>query len=510
VLGIELNPYAAELARVVIWIGQIQWMLTNGFSYERDPILRPLDNIECRDAILDLSDPTNPQEPNWPAADVIIGNPPFVGNKFLRASLGDDYLGALFRVYRGRVPGEVDLVCYWHEKARAMVAEGKVGRVGLLATQGIRGGANRRVLERIKQTGDIFLAWSDEPWVVEGAAVHVSIIGYDNGTENERNLDGHPVAAINADLSAGIDLTIARRLPSNLGIAFQGPVKVGPFEIPEQLVKEMLAAPNPDGRSNRDVLRPWVNGRDITQRPRHMWIIDFGEDMSEDEAALYEAPFEYVRRVVYPVRKANRRPRRRELWWLHGETVPGLRRATAGLSRFIGTPRLAKHRLFVWLPAGTLPDTQVVAFAREDDYFFGVLHSRVHEVWALQVGTQLREKESGFRYTPRTTFEPFALPEPSAEIAEAVAGAAHELSQLREGWLNPSHAEANVLRQRTLTNLYNQRPAWLERAHARLDESVHAAYGWPYPLAEEEILERLIALNLSRSQEQDNGPRGPE
>lgn len=146
VLGIELNSYAAELARVVIWIGHIQWMLSNGFAYARDPILRSLDNIECRDAILDLSDPENPREPEWPEATVIVGNPPFLGGKLLRANLGDDYVDVLFTVYRGRVPREADLVAHWHEKARAMIEMGKVRRVGLLATQGIRGGANRRVL----------------------------------------------------------------------------------------------------------------------------------------------------------------------------------------------------------------------------------------------------------------------------------------------------------------------------------------------------------------------------
>jgi type II restriction/modification system DNA methylase subunit YeeA len=109
VLGIELNPYAAELARVVIWIGEIQWMLANGFSYLRDPILRPLHTIECRDAILDASDPEHPREPSWPAADVVIGNPPFLGGKLLRSGLGSDYVDALFRVYHDRVPAEADL-----------------------------------------------------------------------------------------------------------------------------------------------------------------------------------------------------------------------------------------------------------------------------------------------------------------------------------------------------------------------------------------------------------------
>jgi hypothetical protein len=199
-LGIEVNTYAAELTRVVIWIGEIQWMLSNGFHYLRDPILRPLENIDCRDALLD---PSGPQEAEWPEANVIVGNPPFLGGKLLRTNLGDEYVDALFSVYEGRVPREADFVCYWHEKARAMVEARKVERVGLLATQGIRGGANRRVLERIKKTGDIFLAWDDEPWVVEGAAVHVSFVGFDDGTEGLRFLDGRPVTAINADLTTG-------------------------------------------------------------------------------------------------------------------------------------------------------------------------------------------------------------------------------------------------------------------------------------------------------------------
>jgi hypothetical protein len=290
VLGIEVNPYAAELARVVIWIGQIQWMLANGFAYERDPILRPLDTIACRDAILDLSDPDHPQEPAWPAADVIVGNPPFLGGKLLRSNLGDEYVDVLFQVYRNRVPAEADLVCYWHEKARAMLADHTVKRVGLLATQGIRGGANRRVLERIKETGEIFMAWSDEPWVIEGAQVHVSIVGYDDGTELSRSLNGRPVTAINANLTAGLDLTRVRRLPENRGVSFMGDSKGGPFEIPESLAIEMLTSPNPDGRSNAEVVLPWMNGLDLYGRPRRMWIIDFGTSMTYDQAVLYEKP----------------------------------------------------------------------------------------------------------------------------------------------------------------------------------------------------------------------------
>jgi len=502
VLGIELNSYAAELARVVIWIGHIQWMLSNGFAYDRDPILRPLDNIECRDAILDFSDPERPREPEWPEATVIVGNPPFLGGKLLRANLGDEYVDALFTVYQGRVPREADLVVHWHEKARAMIEAGKVQRVGLLATQGIRGGANRRVLEQIKETGDIFMAWSDEPWVVEGAAVHVSFVGYDDGTEQDRALDGEPVSIINPNLTAGVDLTKVRRLRENLGIAFMGDTKGGPFDIPGELAREMLASPNPDGRSNSEVVRRWANGLDITRRPRDMWIIDFGTDMPIEGAALYEAPFEYVKREVMPIRTNNRRQSYAGHWWLHVEPRSGMRAAFQELARFIATPTLAKHRLFVWFDASTLPDHQLIVFARDDDYFFGVLQSSVHELWALCLGTQLETRP---RYTPTTTFETFPFPECNDEAKEQIAKAARSLDERRNGWLNPPGLTEAELPRRTLTNLYNQRPEWLAQAHERLDRMVYAAYGWDYPLEPEEVLARLAELNLGRAAKGSSG-----
>jgi type II restriction/modification system DNA methylase subunit YeeA len=291
------------------------------------------------------------------------------------------------------------------------------------------------------------------------------------------------------------------RLPENANSAFQGPVKVGPFNIPSSLAQTMLVAANPDGRPNTEVVRPWVNGSDPTGRPREMWIIDFGE-MTEAEAALYEMPFEFVKELVKPLRATNRRARRREFWWQHGETVPGLRAALTGLRRFLVTPRVSKHRVFVWVPAETLPDSAVVAIARDDDYSFGVLQSHVHELWARGLGTQLREVESGFRYTPTTTFETFKFPDPTDELREEIAAAGESLAVLREGWLNPSTSADGNLRSRTLTNLYNRRPSWLQNAHDRVDQAVHAAYGWEYPLEPEEVLARLVELNLGRAAEE--------
>jgi type II restriction/modification system DNA methylase subunit YeeA len=497
VLGIELNPYAAELARVVIWIGEIQWMLSNGFAYSRDPILKPLDTIKQRDAVLDLSDPEYPTEATWPGATVIIGNPPFLGGKLIRSNLGDEYVDTLFKVYDGRVPREADFVCYWHEKARAMVGAGEVSRVGLLATQGIRGGANRRILERIKQSGDIFLAWADEPWVLDGAAVHISFVGFDDGTEQERHLDGAPVSSINANLTTGMDLTTVRQLPENRGIAFMGDTKGGAFDISAAVAQSLLAMPNPDGRSNADVVRPWVNGLDVTRRPRNMWIVDFGTGMTMDEAALYEGPFEYVLEHVKPQRDTSRSTI--DQWWLHERPRVDMRQGLRGLERFICTPRVTKHRLFVWLTGETLADSATIVFARDDDYFFGVLHSRPHELWARGRGTQLREVESGFRYTPTSTFETFPFPAPPPEHAAAeVAEAARQLNDLRVGWQNPPGLSEDALAKRTLTNLYNSPPTWLTQAHQRLDRAVYAAYGWPFPLPDDEVLARLLEMNLTR------------
>jgi hypothetical protein len=499
-LGIEINPFAAELARVTIWIGQIQWMLAHGLGHPRDPVLQPLNNIREQDALLDLSDPSHPREAEWPEADVVVGNPPFLGGKLLRTGLGDSTVDRLFEIYDGRVPAEADLCAYWHEKARAQIQAGHLKRAGLLATQGIRGGANRRVLEHIKRTGDVFFAYADEPWVLAGANVHISFVGQDDGSQPDRTLNGGPVAAINADLTSGLDLTLARPLRENLGISFMGDTKGGPFDIDADTARRLLAAPNPDGRSNADVVRPWVNGLDITRRPRDMWIIDFGIDMAETEAALYEAPFEYVREHVRPERINNKRAAYADRWWLHVEARSGMRKALAGLPRYLATPNLTKHRLFGWLDAAVLPDHQIIVFARDDDYTFGVLHSRVHEAWARGMGTQLREVESGFRYTPTTCFETFPFPRPKDVLRQPIAEAARDLDSLRNGWLNPPGLSDPDLAKRTLTNLYNARPTWLAQAHERLDVAVLAAYGWPADINREDLLVRLLALNLSRAE----------
>lgn len=316
----------------------------------------------------------------------------------------------------------------------------------------------------------------------------------DDGSDPERELDGRRVTTINPNLTTGTDLSQARRLRENLGIAFMGDTKGGPFDIDGETARRLLAHPNPDGRSNAEVVRPWINGLDITRRPRGMWIIDFGVGMPMSEAALYEGPFEYVRTRVRPERMGSRSII--SDWWLHERPRPEMRDSLRGLTRYIATPLTTKHRLFTWITDDVLLDHAAVAVARDDT--FGVLHSRAHELWARGTGTQLRDVESGFRYTPTTTFETFPFPRPTDEQLDAIGEAARRLVALRDGWLNPPGLDPVELEKRTLTNLYNERPTWLQHAHAALDEAVIATYGWPVDLPDEEILVRLLALNLER------------
>ena len=530
VRGIEVNAYAAELARVSVWIGEIQWMRRNGFTESRDPILKPLDTIECRDAIVS----PDGGEPDWPEVDAVIGNPPFLGGKLLNAGLGEEYVAKVFDAYAGRVPAEADLVCYWFVKAGEHVARGGARRVGLVATNSIRGGANRRALQAATQDRPIFDAWSDEPWVIDGAAVRVSLVCFahaDDGALVERRLDGAVVDAVHADLTAqrgrfGLDLTQAQRLHANGGIAFMGDTKGGPFDVPGSRAREWLGEPaNPNGRPNSDVLTPWRNGMDVTRRPADKWIVDFGWNMAREEAALYETPFRHAREHVHPMRQRNRRASYRTYWWRHVEPRQGMWRALEGLSRYIATPRLAKHRLFVWLDARICPDSQLIVIARDDDATFGILHSRFHEAWSLRLGTSLEDRP---RYTPSSTFETFPFPEglspdlPASAHANdpratAIADAARRLVELRDRWLNPPEwvewieepapgfpprpvprddDAAKALKARTLTKLYNDRPQWLADAHDALDTTVAAAYGWSADMPEEEALDGLLALNL--------------
>ena len=534
VKGIEINPYAAELARVSVWIGEIQWMRRNGFLEARNPILKPLDTIECRDAIL-KPDGT---EADWPAAEVVIGNPPFLGGSRILSHLGEKYASQIRTTYEGRVPAGADLVCWWFEKAGHLIVSGKADRAGLVATNSIRGGANRRALEAATGGLRIFEAWSDEPWVIDGAAVRVSLVCFSRTndrageTVETARLDGLVVDEVHTDLTArrgevGIDLTNARRLTVNASASFEGDEKGGAFNVPGELAREWLRLPaNPNGRTNADVLKPWINGMDLTRRPSDKWIVDFGARISEVEAALYEEPFGWLKEHVYPKRQENRIERNRVHWYRHRRPVPDMWRALLGMTRYIVTPHVSKHRLFVYCDVRICPDKQLIVIARDDDTTFGILHSRFHEIWSLRLGTWLG-KGNDPRYTPTTTFETFPFPQgltpdtPASEYgtdprAIAVAHKAQGLVELRDRWLNPpewvewvdepvpgypkrpvprNEGSAKALKNRTLTNLYNSRPQWLIDVHQALDAAVAAAYGWPADISDDDVLRALLALN---------------
>ena len=508
--GIEINTYAHELAQAPIWIGYIQWLRENGFGKPPEPILKKLSNIHRMDAILAYDEDGNPVTPEWPKTDVLIGNPPFLGGKWLRKELGDYYVDDLFKLYEGRVPRQSDLVCYWFKIACSLITNNDLERAGLLATQNIRSGQNRVVLDHIIENGQVFMAWSDREWVLDGADVRVSMIGFDNGIEKEICLDGKEVNQIHSNLTSGVDTTQAFKLTENSGICLRTDEKGGPFDIPEDLAMEMLSAPlNVNGQPNSEVIVPWISGRDVMGRSRNRWIIDFGIDMPIEDASQFEIPFKYVEEIVKPERINNRIARFREKWWIHRGPGISMREARERLNdKYIVTLRVSKHPIFIFLDKQYLPDVRLIFFAREDDYFFGVLQSKVHVTWYLSTGTR-HGVGNDPTYIPTRTFKTFPFPWPpgfepvNSPDFTAISKFARDLDDKRELWLKPENAVEEDLKARTLTNLYNQRPTWLDLAHQKLDNAVLDAYGWPHDLSANEILERLLDLNHDRAKKQD-------
>lgn len=544
ILGLEINEFAAELARVTVWIGDIQWCRQNGWPHSLNPILKPLDGIEHRDALIN----DDASEAWWPRADVIVGNPPFIGNKRMRGELGDNYVNTLRHTYRNYHLDGVDLVCFWFEKARMQIEAGMSQVAGLVSTNSIRGGANREVLARIVEKSRIFLAWSDEGWWDNGAAVRVSMTGFGR-SDTQSQLDGVNVELIHADLTADIDVTKASKMPENLNRSFQG---VTPSASVRKTLREKLGLPlasfNLEGNEARKILqepatmngdpmtavvRPYLGADDITSRPLDRFIVNF-VGLDEMAASLFEKPFAAISNVRLHRQHTERfNDFKKYPWWQFAWPRPEMFAALKGLSRYISIPRHSKHYICAWTSPAVIPGDALVVVARDDDTTFGILQSRIHEVWALRSGSSLEDRP---RYTPTTCFENFPFPvglTPNISPAEyasnqhamAIATAAQNLVRLREHFLNPPEWTDFVitpeeqaagfpmralpkpgreaeLKKRTLTNLYNLSPASLVLAHEALDNAVAAAYGWSDytpQWTDKDILHLLLDLNMQRN-----------
>ena len=553
VYGIEKNAYAAELARVSVWIGEIQWMIRNGFSVGRDPVLRPLEgNIWCRNALVD-EDGTKVE---WPDAELIVGNPPDKGAKQMKKALGVPETERIRAAFKGRLPGFTDLVCFWFENAREMIERGVTERAGFVATNSIRKNTNLNVMHRIAETTTVYDAWPEEQWVNEGAQVDVSLVSFGDTGGQAVRLNGEPVGAINVDLTVGVDLTQAKELDENKGLAVLGIQKSGPFDVPGDVAREwMNELPNTNSRHNAEVLKPYWNGDDLTERPRDVWFIDLPPRLSADEVEEFASIHDHLHswrdkddRSLEEVR-ADLDDRAPERWWEPHWPRYDMRERIQYLDRYLVTGETSKHHLVTWLRWPVLPDKNLIVFPRADDLMFGLLQNRFHALWALRKGSDLEDRPR-YTHTSVTATFPFPagmtpdLPLKTARShpeAAAIEKASRELYKMREDWLWPvgsfkeipervdcvpgtendvdptakSEAErlfplrrvpindraARQLAQRGLTELYNDPPKLLRTKHAALDAAVAAAYGWTAAIEDDAVLEALLELNIQRRSE---------
>ena len=421
-----------------------------------------------------------------------------------------------------------------------MIGSGQTSRVGLVATNSIRSGANRLVLSEIIESCIIFDAHADEEWTVDGADVRVSLICFGREIAESPRIDGLKVAKIHPDLTGkSFDVTSARLLAQNKKVSFVGVILNGAFEIEPEQARQWLASPlNVNGKPNSEVIRCTFNGDDFNGARDEKWIVDFGTNMSERDASQFEQPFQQILQDVKPFRQrkkedgtfAVRAKSEREIWWRHARARPAMRKAMVGMSRYIATPMVSSYRTFDFLDKIYLPDQKLVVFSRDDLTFFGILHSRFHLSWTITTCSWIGAGND-ITYSNQAVFLTFPFPEgltpniPAKDYendprAIAIAKAAKRLDELRNTWLNPpdlvkiepevvpgypdrilpKDAQAAVeLKKRTLTNLYNQRPQWLDDAHRDLDAAVAAAYGWPADISEDDALAKLLELNLARA-----------
>ncbi|WP_223653384.1 class I SAM-dependent DNA methyltransferase [Hymenobacter psoromatis] len=578
-LGLELNPRAASIADVVLRIGYLQWHLrTHGLTQLAEPLLDNYQNIRQQDAVLahapavprldaagqpvtrwdgtttrlspatgqpvpdeaarlPVLDYPDPHPASWPEADFIVGNPPFLGDKAMRSALGDGYVNALRKAYKGRIPESADLVMYWWYKAARTLQAGQIERFGFITTNSITQQFNRQVVQPFltdsSQPISMFFAVPSHPWVEgsDGAAVRIAMTAAERGSQPGELLkievessqdDGSSLVEfriqagqINADLTIGADLDSANALVANDGMCNLGVSLFGAGFMVSYQEAENLGLNSKIGLAS--YIRPYLNGRDIVQVSRNFWVIDLLGLETHEVLARFPEVYQHVLERVKPERDQNNRESYRKNWWVFGEPRKSFRPALTGLSRYIATTLTAKHRLFQFINSSVIADDSLVLLASNDAYLLGILSSRIHLVWALAAGTDLGGNTPRYRKT--RCFDPFPFPAPTPDQQARIRELAEQLDSHRKR----QQAQHPAL---TLTDLYNtveklrasqpltpKEQATNERGlasvvlnlHQQLDAAVAAAYGWPTDLLDAELLTRLVALNHERQREEQAG-----
>ncbi len=569
-LGLEINPRAAAIAELVLWIGYLQWHFrTRGAGLPPSPILKDFRNIECRDAVLawdsvefvmdaagksvsrwdghttkthpvtnePVPDETaqvplerylNPRRAEWPAADVVVGNPPFIGNKRMRTALGDGYVEALRSVWQ-QVPDSADFVMFWWHNAAQLVAQGHLSRFGFITTNSISQTFNRRIVQAALDAGlHLNFAIPDHPWVdsADGAAVRIAMTVVAPGAATGRRVDviaehdgkgegldvelAERAGSLQADLGVGANLVATQPLRANRGLSNRGviPHGAGMLVTPEDATKLESDAP----------VKPYRNGRDLTDRPRGVLVIDCYGYSAEDIRQRWPRLYQWLLERVKPERDAHRDKDLRQKWWLHRRNNEDLRRSLAGLLRYIATGQTAKHRVFQFLDASILPDDKLIAVALDDGYSLGVLSSRVHVAWALATGGWLGVGNDPV-YNKSHCFETFPFPVATRDHRERIGDLAEQIDAHRKRVL-AEHEELtltglyNVLERLRAGQVLNAKEktihddglvAVLKSLHDDLDAAVLDAYGWSDRPSDETLLERLVALNAERAAEEAQG-----
>jgi methylase of polypeptide subunit release factors len=548
-LGLELNPRAAAIAELVLWLGYLQWQMRNGTSIA-DPVLEKLANITAMDAVL-KHDPERPnadgsgtelpnaRRPEWPEIDYIVGNPPFIGGKDIRSRLGDAYATALWRA-NPKINKSADFVMYWWDRAaEQMTRKGtRLKRFGFVTTNSITQEFSRRVIAKRMEARppiSLVMAIPDHPWTKatrDAAAVRIAMTVAQTGKRagallevvSEAALDSdapelvltEAAGEVHADLTVGADVTQAKPLLANEWICSPGVKLHGSGFIVMPNEAEALGLGAREGLERH--IRPYRNGRDLTSRPRGAMVIDLFGQTEGDVRRHFPEVYQYLLASVKPERESNNRASYRDNWWIFGEPRRELRPALDGLRRYIATVETAKHRVFQFLDPEILPDNMLVCVASDEGLSLGVLNSRFCVEWALRAGGWLGIGNDP-RYSKSRVFDPFPFPDATPEQRQIIGDLAEELDAARKEVL----AEHGDL---TLTGLYNLRGKLLKgepfdlaeqdqrrrgrvdiiaELHRRIDDAVADAYGWPRDLTDEQIVEGLVALNAERHAEEKAG-----